>query len=279
MTNALIAEHVNQRGLAGFECALQSRHDFIWLLHMLGVDPHGFKDLVVADVLNHIERIGAALEHGHRLKRWTPRTIVPQQGNNRDVVFGCGFHIHTADTQTTVAADNDNLLARTTELDTNTHAYAVSDWGKWPGVYNLTRLMSGKPLTGVATQSEAIDNQGCVFVDHRGEVFGQTVRMDRTCAMVLLFTVVDELVIVLAYLKHVLEPRTLALGTKVQLHFFDLVDHLTEYELGITDDADFCWYMPAYTLGCGINLDIGGFVAPCRRLAELFSAPELESNG
>ena len=246
---------------------------------MLGVDTHGFKHLVIANVLDHIERIGAAFEQGHGLKRRPPRTIIPQQGNNRDVVFGCGLHIHPAYAQTTVAADHDDLLAWTPELHPNTHTHAVSDWGKRPGVDNLTRLMGGKPLTRIATQGEAIDDEGCVCVDNRGEVFGQPVGMNRSGTVMLLLTVLNKLVIVIADLDHVLEPRALALGAKVKLHLFDRLDHLTQHQLGVADNADFGRDMPANPLGGGINLDIGGFIAPGRGLPEFFSAPEFESNG
>ena len=245
---------------------------------MLGVDTHGFKHLVIANILNHIERVGTAFEQGHGLKRRSPRTIIPQQRNNRDVVFGCGLHIHPADTQTPVTADHDDLLARTPELHTNTHPYAVADRGKRPGVDNLARLMGGKPLARIATQGEAVDDEGGVCVDNRGQVFGQPVRVDRGGSVMLLLTVADELVIVIAHLNHVLEPRALSLGAKVKLHLFDRIDHLTQHQLGVADNADFCRDVPANPLGGGINLDIGGFIAPGRGLSEFFSAPEFESN-
>ena len=154
----------------------------------------------------------------------------------------------------------------------------MSDWGQWPGVDNLTRLMGGKPLTRVTTQREAVDDEGCICVDNRGEVFGQPVGVDRGGIVMLLLTVADELIIVLAHLDHVLEPRTLPLGAKVKLHRLGRVNHLTQHQLGVADNADFGGDVPANPLGGGIDLNIGGFIAPGRRLSEFFSTPEFESN-
>src|SRR5208283_3397422 len=63
-----IADDVDQRGLAGFERALQRGRDLFIGLDMLRVASHFGENLVVADVRQHVEWIGFALESRHLIE-------------------------------------------------------------------------------------------------------------------------------------------------------------------------------------------------------------------
>src|SRR5215210_7694851 len=88
----------------------------------------------------------------------------------------------------------------------------------------------------------------------------------------------DELFVIGADVSHLLNPRAFPFRTKVELHFFDLVDHLAEYELGVADDADFRRDVPTDALRCGVDLYIGRFIAPRGWFAELLATPVSEAN-
>src|SRR5712691_7452391 len=102
--------------------------------------------------------------------------------------------------------------------------------------------------------------------------------MDRHVVGVLLRAVANQLLVVGTHFRYLLEPGALTLGTKVQFHLFDLIDHLTQDQLGVADDADGGRYVPADPLGAGIDLNVRRFIAPGGWFAELLAAPELEAD-
>src|SRR5712691_12003860 len=102
--------------------------------------------------------------------------------------------------------------------------------------------------------------------------------MDRHVVSVLLRAVANQLLVVGTHFSYLLEPGALTFGAKVQFHFLDLVDHLTQDQLGVADDADGGRYVPAHPLRAGIDLDVCCLVTPSGRFAELLAAPELEAD-
>src|ERR1700676_1239991 len=99
---------------------------------------HLGENFVVADVRQHVERIGAALEPRHLIEVRPPRTVVPQHRDYRQLVARRRFHVPAADSESAVAADHDDLLARPRELRTDAHPDAVTDRSEWTGVHHLT---------------------------------------------------------------------------------------------------------------------------------------------
>src|SRR5260370_15123072 len=93
---------------------------------MLAMASELSEDLVVADVLQHVERVAAALEHRHRFEPWAPRTVIPQHAADRQLVAGRGFHVPAADSQPAVAAYHHNLRAGPGKLNPDSHSDAMS---------------------------------------------------------------------------------------------------------------------------------------------------------
>src|SRR5271163_128692 len=67
-----VADHVDQRRLARLERALERRNYLLVGLDLLAVTSHLGEDFVVADVRQHVERIGAALQSRHLIEVRTP---------------------------------------------------------------------------------------------------------------------------------------------------------------------------------------------------------------
>src|SRR5713101_213625 len=126
---------------------------------MFAMYPHRFEHLVITNARDHIEGIGAAFKQRHRLEARSPGTVVPQQRNDRQLVFRRGFHVHAANAQTTVTRNDDDLLARPAKLHADAHAYAVPHWRQRTGINYLPREVGGEPLAGVTAQREAVDDE------------------------------------------------------------------------------------------------------------------------
>jgi len=97
MADALVADHVDQRSLAGAQCTLERAADVTRLLDVLAVTTDELEHPVVADVVDHVERIGAALEQRHLLEARAPRAVVPEDRLDRQVVAHRGLDIEAAD--------------------------------------------------------------------------------------------------------------------------------------------------------------------------------------
>src|SRR5689334_17363768 len=61
MADRLVADHVDERRFARTERALQRRYDLVGLFDVLAMASEFREDLVVADVLEHVKRVAAAL--------------------------------------------------------------------------------------------------------------------------------------------------------------------------------------------------------------------------
>src|SRR5271154_2520107 len=97
MAHELVAEHVDDRGAARLEGALELWHQLIRRLDVLSVASHLGKDAIVTDALEDIERFGAALQRRHQIEARSPRAVVPQQADDRKLVARGRLHIPTAD--------------------------------------------------------------------------------------------------------------------------------------------------------------------------------------
>src|ERR1700688_1347994 len=86
MTDGLVADHVDQRGLARFESAIERRDYLVGVRDVLAMASHLRENLVVANILEHVEWVGAVLQQRHRLEARAPRAVVPQQEKNRQLV-------------------------------------------------------------------------------------------------------------------------------------------------------------------------------------------------
>src|SRR5215469_229024 len=103
MTDTLVADNVDQRGLPGLECSFKRWNYLVWIFDLFAVTSHLGEDLVVPNVLHHVERIRAIFKERHRLETRTPRAVVPQKANDRQLVSRGGFEIEAADPKSTIA--------------------------------------------------------------------------------------------------------------------------------------------------------------------------------
>ena len=156
MPHTLIPEHINERCFARVEGTLEGGDYLVWLFDVFRVDAHRFEHFIVSNVFDHIEWVGSALQQWHRFERRTPRAVVPEQRNDRDFVFGRGFHVHAADTKAAVSTDDNDLLAGPAKLHTYSHPDPVAYWSEGSSVDNLTGFVGGEPLARVSAQGKTI---------------------------------------------------------------------------------------------------------------------------
>src|SRR5579875_2562689 len=138
MADSLVADYVDHRRLTRGEGALQCRHDLVTALDVLAMASHLGEDLVVANASQHVEGFGTILEHRHRFEAWTPRAVVPDNTDHRQLVAGRSFHIEAANADAAVAADHHYLRPRPRQLHADPHPYSVAHWSQRPGIDDLT---------------------------------------------------------------------------------------------------------------------------------------------
>ena len=63
MADRLVANNVDNGGLARTEGAAERRDDLVGFLDQLAVASHLGEDPIVPDAFEHVERVGAILEH------------------------------------------------------------------------------------------------------------------------------------------------------------------------------------------------------------------------
>src|SRR5262249_62250264 len=107
MAHCLVANHVDHCWFTRFKRPFKRRDYLVRVFDMLAMTSHCGEDLVIPDILHHVERIGLVLEQRHRLETWTPRAVVPQDAGYRQLVTRRGFQIKAADSQSAVAHDQD----------------------------------------------------------------------------------------------------------------------------------------------------------------------------
>src|SRR5262249_44399814 len=130
VADAGVTNHVEQRRLARLEGALQRRDDLLRRLDVLAVTAHLDENLVVSDFVQHVERIGAALESGHLIEIRSPRTVVPQHRENRQLVTSSGLHVEATNSESAVTGDVEDLLSRPRQLRANCHSDSMTYGGE-----------------------------------------------------------------------------------------------------------------------------------------------------
>jgi len=108
---------------------------------MLGVAPHHGEHFVVTDVVEHVEGVGASLEQRHLLEAGAPRAVVPQHGDQRQVVAQRRLDVPSTDAETAIADHQHDLLARPRQLHADAHANAMTDGRQRPGASSKTECV------------------------------------------------------------------------------------------------------------------------------------------
>src|SRR5262249_19700249 len=139
---------------------------------------HG-EHLVVADLLQHVERVRAAFEERHLLETGAPGAVVPEHGVDRQAVANRGLDVESADAEPAIPDHQHHRLARTRKLRADGHADAVADRCQWSRIYDLAREARAEPLSHPPRQREAVDDDGGVAIEHAAKLATEPVRMDR----------------------------------------------------------------------------------------------------
>src|SRR5690348_11750652 len=137
MADGLVADDIDHRRLTRLERALERRNDLVGFCNVLAVTSHLVEDFVVTDVLEHVEWVGAILEQRHRFEARSPRAVVPEDADERQLVARRRLHVPSADTESAVAHHQHDLLAGTRELRAYAHAESVADGGERSRVDDL----------------------------------------------------------------------------------------------------------------------------------------------
>src|SRR5262245_49529558 len=99
--------------------------------------PENFKHSIVANPLQHIERVGPSAQKRHLLETWSPGTVVPENRDDRQIVTQRRLNIPTADAQSSVANNQNDLLSRTRQLGADRHSHTVANRCQRTGVDDL----------------------------------------------------------------------------------------------------------------------------------------------
>src|ERR1700722_15782429 len=239
---------------------------------------HLGENLVVADVRQHVERIGAALQSRHLIEVRAPRTVVPQDRDYRQLVARGSLHVPAADSQSAVAADHDDLLTRPRELRTDTHPDAVTDRRERTRVHHLAHEAACERAAHPSRQREAVDNGGRVFIEHGDQVLAQARGMNRLILRDLRVLLLDLIVEALTRLPDLLDPWRSFVLREVELEFLDPLDHLLQHDLRIADHRQGRVNLPSDACRRGIDLDVLGLVGPGGGWPKMLTAPEAEAD-
>ena len=278
MADALVADHVDERSLARAERALERAANVTRALDVLAVTTELREHPIVADVLEHVEGIGPALEQRHLLEARPPRAVVPENRLDRQAVAHRGLDVEAADAEPAVAGDEHDLFPRPRQLGADRHANAVADGSERPRVDDLPWEPRPEPLGHPARQREAVDHHGGIAIEHLTELAAQAIGMDRALVVRLPLGLGDRALVVLTHLPHLAQPLRLGELPPGEPLSLRGVDQLAQHELGVADHRELRGHVEPDAVRRGVDLNIARLVAPRRRLTELLAAPEAKAD-
>src|SRR5262245_50123291 len=126
MTDALVTQDVDERGLTGTAGPLECRTQVSGLRDMLCVAAEYFEHSIVTYVLEHVEGIGSTFEQRHLFEARAPGAVIPQHRHDRQLVAQRRLDVPAPDSEASIADHQNYLLTRPCELSADRHPDSVS---------------------------------------------------------------------------------------------------------------------------------------------------------